>query len=81
MTKSQIKKSWEKVIDETHKLPNWEIIKKNKEQYQRVVSLRELLLFCQVLLNKIESGENNALNSLIFNKTINFYCEQMGKYA
>ena len=81
MTKSQIQSAWKKVIKETHNIPDWETCKRNTKQYQKVVMLRELLLFCQVLLNKIESGENNTINNLVFTKTLNFYCVQMEKYA
>lgn len=81
MTKSQIQSAWKNVIRETHKIPHWGTLKKGPKEYRSVVLLRELLLFCQVILNKIDSGENNEINSLIFNKTINFYCRQMKKYA
>jgi len=81
MTKSQIQLAWEKVIKETHKIPDWDALKKDSKQHQRVVGLRELILFCQVLLGKIEMGENVAFNEIIYRKTIKFYCEQMKEYV
>ena len=81
MTKLQIQLAWKKVIKETHKIPNWDALKRNSKQYQRVVILRELILFCQMLLGTIEIEENVAFNTIIFKKTINFYCTQMKKYA
>lgn len=81
MTKSQIKLAWKKVIKETHKISDWQIYKRNSKQYQKIVALRELLLFCQVLLTKIESGENSSINNLIFTKTMSFYCEQIKNYV
>ena len=81
MTKKQLKKAWEKVIKETHKIPDWDALKRNSRQYQKVVMFRELILFCQVLLGKIETGENTAFSEMIYKKTINFYCAQMKKYV
>ncbi len=81
MTKSQIQLAWKKVIEETHKIPDWDSLQRNSRPYQKVVMLRELILFCQVLLGKIEAGENAAFNEIIYKKTINFYCTQMKKYA
>ncbi len=81
MTKSQIQLAWRKVIKETHKIPDWNALKRNSRQYQRVAMLRELVLFCQVLLGKIEIGENIAFNTIIFKKTMNFYCTQIRKYV
>ncbi|PIR80989.1 hypothetical protein COU24_01065 [Candidatus Kuenenbacteria bacterium CG10_big_fil_rev_8_21_14_0_10_39_14] len=81
MTKKQLQSAWKKVIKETHKIPNWDALKRNSRQYRRVVMLRELILFCQVLLEKIEMGKNTAFNTIIFKKTINFYCAQMKEYV
>ncbi|MBI3306027.1 hypothetical protein HYZ82_02735 [Candidatus Nomurabacteria bacterium] len=81
MTKSQIQLAWKKVIKETHKTPNWGTLKRNSKQYKRVVILRELILFCRILLEKIEIGENIPFNTIIFKKTMNFYCGQMKKYV
>ena len=81
MTKSQIQLAWEKVIGETHRVPNWNTLKRNSRQYQRVVILRELILFCQILLGKIEIGEDPTFNAIIFKKTINFYCTQIKDYV
>ena len=81
MTKSQIQSAWKKVIRETHSIPNWDALKRNSKQYQKVVMLRKLLLFCQVLLGKIEAGENTAFNTIIFKKTMNFYCTQIRRYV
>lgn len=81
MTGSQIQSAWKKVLKETHRIPDWDMLKRNPIQYRKVVANRELILFCQVLLGKIENGENMALNSLILKKTMNFYCAQTKRYA
>jgi len=81
MTKKQLQKEWKKVIGETHKIPDWDSLKRNSKQYQKVVMLRELILFCQVLLGKINAGENKNFNLLIYKKTINFYCKQIKEYV
>jgi len=81
MKKSQIQSAWKKVIKETRKVPHWDTLKRNSKQYQKVVILRELILFCQVLLGKIEMGENIAFNEIIYKKTIKFYCEQIKEYV
>ena len=75
MTKKQLQKAWKKVIKETQKIPDWNALKKDSKQYQRVVGLRELILFCQALLGKIEMGENAVFNGIIYKKTIKFYCK------
>lgn len=77
MTKSQIRSGWRKVIYETHKRPRLGERLKDKSTSK----LGDLLLFAQVLLDKIEAGENNAFNSALYRETINFYCTQMKKYA
>ena len=81
MTKLQLQSAWKKVIKETHKIPDWDALKRNSRRYQKVVMLRELILFCQVLLGKIEMGENIAFDAIIFKKTMNFYCTQIRRYA
>lgn len=81
MTKSEIQSSWKKVIKEVSKVPDWDKLEKSQKQYQRVIICRELLLFCQVLLRKIEVGENKDFNSMIFKKTMNFYCDQIKRYV
>ncbi len=81
MTKSQIQLAWKKVMNETHKIPNWKALKKVPQQYQKVVLLRELLFICQILLNKIESGEHSVINVLVVKKIMDFYCAQMKKNA
>ena len=75
MTKSPIQLAWRKVIRETHKRPKLGERLKNKE----ILRLGDLLLFAQVLLDKIEAGENNTFNSTLYRKTMNFYCAQMQK--
>lgn len=77
MTKSQIQSAWKKIIRETHKRSKLGIRLKEK----RISLLGDLLLYAQVLLEKIELGENIKFNTLIFEKTINFYCAEMKKYA
>lgn len=81
MNNDFLQRSWKVVIKETHKIPHWETLKKSPKKYRSVVLLRELLLFCQILLNKIESGEDIAFNSMIYKKTINFYCAQMKEHV
>ncbi len=81
MTKSQIRLAWRKVIRETHKIPDWDSLKRNSKQYRKVVILRELILYCQVLLGNMETGENVAFNTVIFKKTFDFYCSQIRKYV
>lgn len=77
MTKSQIQSAWRKVISETRKRPKLGERLKDKN----ISRLGDLLLFAQVLLDKIETGKNTAFNEIIYKKTINFYCERMKKYA
>ena len=77
MTKKQLQKEWEKVISETHKRSTLGEHLKDK----KISLLGDMLLFTQVLLSKIEAGENIAFNSLIYKKTINFYYMQMKKYV
>lgn len=77
MTKSQIQSAWKKVIHEIHKRPRLGERLKDKS----ISQLGDLLLFAQVLLNRIEAGENNAFNSVLYRNTINFYCTQMKKYV
>ncbi len=76
MTKTQIQLAWRKVIRETHKRPM--LGERLKEE--NISRLGDLLLFIQAFLGKIEAGENNGFNDMIFKKTMNFYCEQMKKY-
>lgn len=77
MTKKQLQKEWKKVISETHKRPGLNERLKDKN----ISQLGDLLLFAQVLLDKIEAGENNVFNSILYRKTMNFYCMQMKKYV
>lgn len=77
MTKSQIQLTWKRVIRETHKRSKLSGRLKDK----KISPLGDLLLYAQVLLDKIEAGENNTFNSIIYKKTINFYCAQMKKYV
>jgi len=77
MRKKQLDLAWEKVISETHKRSKLGEQLKNKE----ISRLGDLLLLAQVLLGKIETGENNTFNSMIYKKTINFYCAGMKKYV
>lgn len=77
MTKKQLQKAWEKVTREARKRSKLGKRLKNK----KIPMLGELLLFAQVLLSKIEAGENRDFNSIIYKKTMNFYCKQMKSYA
>jgi len=76
MTKSQIRLARKKVMSEIHKRSRLGARLREKE----ISRLGDLLFCSQILLNKIESGENKVFNALIFGKTMNFYCEQMKKY-
>ncbi|OHA19320.1 MAG: hypothetical protein A3C08_01660 [Candidatus Taylorbacteria bacterium RIFCSPHIGHO2_02_FULL_47_18] len=77
MTKPQIKLAWNKVTNETHKRAKLGRCLKDK----RISLLGELLLSAQVLLGKIEVGENKIFNSMIYKKIIAFYCVQMRRYV
>lgn len=77
MTKLQIQSAWKKVIHETHKRSKLYDYLKNKN----ISLLGNLLLYAQVLLGKIEAGENSDFNEIIYKKTIKFYCSQMKKYV
>ncbi|MBI3335646.1 MAG: hypothetical protein HY001_04065 [Candidatus Portnoybacteria bacterium] len=77
MTKKQLQREWNRTINETHKRSKLGERLKNKN----VSLLGDLLLYAQVLLDKIEVGENTTFNEMIYKKTINFYCSQMKKYA
>ncbi len=81
MTQLQIKLEWKKVLEETHKIYNLDLYKNKLKRYQQIVILRELLLFCQVVLEKIKTGKNNAFNETIYKKNINFYCTQIKRYG
>lgn len=77
MTKSQIQLAWKKVTRETHKRPK--LGERLKDE--NISRLGDLLLYAQVLLDKIEAGKNTAFNEMIYKKTINFYCTQTKKYV
>jgi len=77
MTKSQIQLAWKKVIRETHKRAKLGEQLKDK----KISQLGTLLLFAQILLDKIEANKNSAFNSILYEKTMNFYCAQMNKYV
>ncbi|KKW11589.1 MAG: hypothetical protein UY50_C0010G0014 [Parcubacteria group bacterium GW2011_GWA2_49_9] len=81
MTRSQIQSAWKKVLKETQRVPNWDILTRSSKQYKKVVMLRELLLFCQVLLGRIGEEQNATFNSIIFKKTFNFYRTQIRSYV
>lgn len=68
MTKSQIQSERGKVIREMHKRPKLGDRLKGKN----VTQFGELLLYAQVLLDKIEAGKNNAFNSILYKKTMSF---------
>lgn len=77
MTKKQLQKEWGKEFCEIHKRSKLGERLKDKN----ISLLGEVLLCAQVLLDKIEAGENSAFNAMIYKKTINFYCTQMKKYV
>lgn len=71
MTKKQSQKEWDKIITEIHDKP------KCRTPYpERVVFVRGLLLFAQVLLGKLEDKENVLLNSALCQKTVTEYYRQ-----
>ena len=76
MTKTQIQLAWDKVISEIRKRSK--LGEKLKEE--KISLLGDLLLASSALLEKIERGEKARFNTMIFKKTINFYCEQMKNY-
>lgn len=76
MTKTQIQLAWDKVISETHKRSK--LGERLKEE--KISLLGDLLFSSGTLLEKIERGENTIFNTMIFKKTMNFYCERMKKY-
>jgi len=73
MVKSQLQLAWKNITDETHKRSKLGKRLKEKE----ISQFGDLLLFTQVLLEKIEAGKDVAFNTLIFKKTMNFYRAQM----
>ena len=77
MTKSQIQLAWKKITRETHRRSNLGEQLKDKN----ISLLGDLLLYAQVLLCKIEAREDTAFNTMIYRKTLNFYCEQIKKYG
>lgn len=81
MTYAQIQSARRKIIKETSRIPNWDILKRNSKQLKKVIMLRELLLFCQILLGRIEAEEDITFNPMIFKKTFDFYCTQIGRYV
>lgn len=77
MKREQLDLAWKKVIQETHKRP-----KLGKQLKDKNISLLgELLLYAQVLLDKIEKGEDSVFNEMIYKMTIKFYCAEMKKYV
>ena len=81
MTKKQTRKLWQRIVKEFKRVPNWEKIKKNQKDYEKAVLLRDLLFNCRVILERIESGNNVKFNTLIFNKSMYFYCKETKKYV
>jgi len=77
MKKKELYLAWKKVIRETHKRSKLGDCLKDKN----IAQIGDLLLCAQVLLGKIEAEENNVFNSVIYKKTMNFYCAQMIKYV
>lgn len=77
MTQRQLQKEQKRVINEIHKRSGMGELLKDK----KISLLGDVLLCAQVLLEKIETGENSVFNGMIYTKTINFYFTQMKKYA
>jgi len=71
MTKKQLQKEWEKIIKEVHDKP------KCRTPYpKQVVLVRELLLFAEVFLAKIENKDNILFNSEVYQKVMAEYYRQ-----
>jgi hypothetical protein len=69
MTKREIQKEWERIGFET-----LENKPKIESPYPRaVMRMRELLLFAQVALGKVEAGENIVFNEELYQKTVSVY--------
>ncbi|MCX5783784.1 MAG: hypothetical protein NTW04_05035 [Elusimicrobia bacterium] len=76
MTESEIRLGWKQIISETRKRTKLGV----RLGERKISRLGDLLFISQVLLGRIMAGENNAINSLVFRKTMNFYTKQMKKY-
>lgn len=66
-----LQKEWKKITKEVHNKP------KCKTPYpKKVVSVRDLLLFAQVLLEKIGNRENILFNTELYQKIMAGYYRQ-----
>lgn len=66
-----LKKEWKRVFNAVHDKP------KCKSPYlKEVAQMRDLLLFAQVLLEKIDNRENIPLNSELYPKVMKEYFRQ-----
>lgn len=71
MTKKQLHKEWKKIIREVHDKP-----KCITPYPKKIVFVRELLLFAQVILGKLEDKENVLFNSELYQKIMTEYYRQ-----
>ncbi len=71
MAKQQLQKEWKKIIKEVHDRPNCKIA-----YPKQVVFIRRLLLFAEVLLEKIENKENVLFNSVLYQRVMAEYYRQ-----
>lgn len=71
MKTTNLKKEWKRIFQEVHDKP------KCKTPYPKeVVRMRDLLLFAEVLLEKIGNNENILLNSELYKKIMPEYRRQ-----
>ena len=71
MTKGQLQKEWKKIISEVHSKPKVEA-----PYPPKVVIARELLLFAEVALGKIEAGDKAAFYQELYEKIMPEYYRQ-----
>lgn len=71
MIKKQLQKEWVKIIKEVHNKPKCQTPYPSK-----IVMARELLLIAQIILQKIENGQQIRFHEEIYNKTMNEYNRQ-----
>jgi len=76
MTKLQRQLAWEEIVRETHKRAK--LGEKLKDK--KISLLGDLLLVAGAILEKVERGENKEFNTMIFKKTMRFYCARMKEY-
>lgn len=71
MKREQLNSAWEVLTEEIHNVPKFK-----KSFPDKVIRTRELLLFAQVALVNIKSGENTDMNSHLFKLIMDLYYKQ-----